>query len=274
MLPVVSHEARTPRWPYVTICLIGINVLVFAFEASLGARFVAFIQDWGVVPARVNAEVSLHNVATVGTSMFLHVGIVHLVGNMWFLFVFGDAVEDALGHWWFLFLYVLCGFFGGMAFIAVHSASPLPAVGASGAVSGIMAASLVMWPRARLRVPGLLLLALAGLMLYETLAGAGVDMTWIAGAVTALVVSGAVVIVELSHSFAQGMIYGLRMPAWLVLGFYFGLQLLNGLLVMVDPAYGGSTGWWAHIGGFLAGAAFGFIFPKTPVALHRHAVHA
>jgi membrane associated rhomboid family serine protease len=272
MLPVVAHEARTLRWPCVTICLIGINVLVFVFEASLGARFVAFIQDWGLVPARVNAEVTLHNVATVGTSLFLHVGLVHLLGNMWFLFVFGDAVEDALGPWWFLFLYLLCGFFGGMAFIAVHATSPLPAVGASGAVSGVMAASLIMWPRARLRVPGMLLLALASLVLYQMLASAGVDGLWVAGAVLGLVVFGTVVIVEIAHSFTQGMIYGLRMPAWLVLGFYFGLQLLNGLLVMVDPAYGGSTGWWAHIGGFVAGAAFGFIFPKTPVALGRQAV--
>jgi len=260
MLPVVSHEARTPRWPYVTICLIGINILTFAFEASLGGRFVAFLQDWGVVPARVNAEITLHNVATVGTSMFLHVGVVHLVGNMWFLFVFGDAVEDALGAWWFLFLYLLCGFFGGMAFIAVHASSPLPAVGASGAVSGVMAASLVMWPRARLRVPGLLLLMLADLTLYETLSAAGVEGRWVVAAVLGLTVSGAVVIVELAHSFTQGMILGLRVPAWLVLGFYFGMQLLNGLLIVIDPACGGSTGWWAHIGGFVAGAAFGFVF--------------
>jgi membrane associated rhomboid family serine protease len=269
MLPVVSHEARTPRWPYVTICLIGLNVLVFAFEASLGARFVAFLQDWGIVPARINAEVTLHNVATVGTSMFLHVGVVHLLGNMWFLYVFGDAVEDALGPWWFLFLYLLCGFFGGMAFVAVHASSPLPAVGASAAVSGVMAASLVMWPRARLRVPGLLLLAFVCLILYETLAGAGVSVGWTAAAVIGLAVSGTVAIVQLAHSFVQGMVHGLRVPAWLVLGLYFGLQLLNGLLVMVDPVYGGSTGWWAHIGGFVAGAAFGFIFPKTPVVLQR-----
>jgi membrane associated rhomboid family serine protease len=269
MLPVVSHEARTSRWPYVTICLIGLNVLAFAFEASLGIRFAAFLQDWGIVPARINAEVTLHNVATVGTSMFLHVGVVHLLGNMWFLYVFGDAVEDALGHWWFLFLYLLCGFFGGMAFVAVHASSPLPAVGASAAVSGVMAASLVMWPRARLRVPGLLLLAFVCLILYETLAGAGVSAGWTAAAVIGLAVSGTIVTVQLAHSFVQGMVFGLRVPAWLVLGLYFGLQLLNGLLVMVDPAYGGSTGWWAHIGGFVAGAAFGFVFPKTPVVLQR-----
>ncbi len=252
-----------------TICLIGINILTFAFEASLGGRFVAFLQDWGVVPARVNAEITLHNVATVGTSMFLHVGVVHLVGNMWFLFVFGDAVEDALGAWWFLFLYLLCGFFGGMAFIAVHASSPLPAVGASGAVSGVMAASLVMWPRARLRVPGLLLLMLADLTLYETLSAAGVEGRWVVAAVLGLTVSGAVVIVELAHSFTQGMILGLRVPAWLVLGFYFGMQLLNGLLIVIDPACGGCTGGGALSGGCVAGAAFGFVFPKTPVALTR-----
>ena len=84
MLPVVSHEVKTRRWPYVTVCLIGLNVIAFGFEASVGIRFVPFLQEWGVVPGRIQAEITAHNLFTVGSSMFLHVGFVHLLGNMWF----------------------------------------------------------------------------------------------------------------------------------------------------------------------------------------------
>lgn len=272
MLPVTSHEARTARWPYVTICLIGLNVLVFAFEVSTGDRFVPFLQEWGVVPARINAEVTLRNVASVGTSLFLHAGVVHLFVNMWFLYVFGDAVEDAFGPWWFLFLYLLCGFFGGMAFVGVHAGSPLPAVGASGAVSGVMAASLVLWPRARLRVPGVLLIVVCALFVFTAMSGAGVGRAWTVVLISTLALSLTVIVLKVSAGFVDGMIVGVRVPAWVVLGVYLGLQLFNGVLVMVDPSYGGSVGWWAHIGGFASGAVFAAIFPKTPVRLSREAV--
>ena len=109
MLPVWSHEAKTYRWPYATIGLIGVNVLVFVFELSIGVRFAPFLQQWGLVPARVNSEVTVHNVLTIGTAMFLHTGWLHLIGNMWFLFVFGDAVEDAFGWRWFLAIYLRVG---------------------------------------------------------------------------------------------------------------------------------------------------------------------
>ena len=120
MLPVYSHEAKTYRWPYATVTLIGINVLAFVFELSVGVRFVPFLQEWGLVPARVNAEVTSHNVLTLVTAMFLHVGWIHLIGNMWFLFVFGDAVEDAFGWRWFVAIYLLSGFFANIAFMVAH----------------------------------------------------------------------------------------------------------------------------------------------------------
>jgi membrane associated rhomboid family serine protease len=274
MLPVTSHEARTARWPYVTICLIGLNVLVFLFEVSLGDRFVPFLQDWGLVPARVNAGVTAHNVVTVGTSVFLHAGVVHLIVNMWFLYVFGDAVEDALGPWWFLALYLLCGFFGGMAFVAMHADSALPAVGASGAISGVMGASLVLWPRAHLRVPGLLLIAVCCLFVFSAVFGAGVDVVWIVVLLAVLVVSLTVIVLKLSDGVVDGMLVGLKVPAWTVLGIYFGLQLFNGILVMVDPAYGGSVGWWAHIGGFVSGALFAAVSPAAPVRLPGEAARS
>ena len=95
MLPVVQHEVRPGRWPYVTVCLIGLNLLVFVFELSLGSRLVPFLQEWGVVPGRIRVGAGGHDVLTVGAAMFLHMGVLQVLGTVWFLWVFGDAVEDA-----------------------------------------------------------------------------------------------------------------------------------------------------------------------------------
>jgi membrane associated rhomboid family serine protease len=265
VLPVVSHEVRTGRWPYVTVCIIGLNVLALAFAASLGPRFVPFLQQWGLVPARVAAEVTVHNVVTVLTSTLLHVGAVHLLMNMWFLYVFGDALEDALGPWWFLFLYLVSGFFGSMMYVATSGDSPIPAVGASGAVSGVMAASLVLWPRARLRVPGALLLLFVASFVLTVLVALGVR-TWqpLAVAVGVVAVVFVVVLTREAGGLLRGLVGGLRVPAWLALGLYIGLQLYSGLLVLVSPDYGASVGYWAHVGGFAAGAALAWLFPSHP----------
>lgn len=193
---------------------------------------------------------------------------------MWFLFVFGDAVEDAFGPWWFLALYLLSGFFGGMAFVAVHAASPLPVVGASAAVSGVMAASLVLWPRATLRVPGLLLSGLGSVLLYSALTGAGVGTGWAVAMGVALAAVLGAVAVGLSSGVCDGLLRGLRVPAWVILGLFFLLQLFNGLLTVASPAHGGSVGWWAHIGGFAAGAVIAVVFPKTPLRRARTAVES
>jgi len=272
VLPVVSHEVRTGRWPYATVCLVGLNALALAFAVSLGPRFVPFLQQWGLVPARIEAEVTLHNVATVLTSTFLHVGVLHLVMNMWFLFVFGDVLEDALGPWWFLFLYVVSGFFGSMLYVATSGGSPIPAVGASGAVSGVMAATLVLWPGARLRLPGMLLvLFVASFMLTVALAlgvTAWTSLAAVVGVVAALFV---LLLRREAGGLWRGLIGGIRVPAWLVLGLYIGLQLYSGVLVLVSPSYGASFGYWAHVGGFAAGAALAWLFPSHPKPLPRPA---
>lgn len=265
MLPVVSHEVKTGRWPYVTVCLIGLNVIAFAFEASVGIRFVPFLQEWGVVPGRIQAEITTHNVFTVGSSMFLHVGFVHLLGNMWFLYVFGDAVEDAFGPWWYLGLYLASGFFGTMAFVATAGASPLPVIGASGAVSGVMAASLVLWPRARLKTPGVLLLLFVLGLCYEILIITGVPAFLLGGPFLFIVgVIGLLLLTRAAGGFFAGLFRLVAIPAWAVLGLYVSLQLFSGLLVVVNPAYAGAVGYWAHIGGFAGGAILAWVFPKHP----------
>ena len=172
MLPVVSHEVKTGRWPHATITIIGVNLLVFLFELSVGVRFVPFLQDWGLVPARVNAEISAHNLLTVLTSLFLHVSVIHLLGNMWFLFVFGDAVEDALGSAWFVGLYLVSGFFGGMAILATSGSSPVP-LSAPAARSRASWAPAWSLPKARMRLPVRLLVPCADLPLDELTARAG-----------------------------------------------------------------------------------------------------
>lgn len=272
VLPVVSHEVRTGRWPYATVCLIGLNVLALAFAVSLGPRFVPFLQQWGLVPARIQAEVTAHNVVTVATSTFLHVGVLHLVMNMWFLFVFGDVLEDAMGPWWFLFLYLVSGFFGSMLYVATAPGSPIPAVGASGAVSGVMAAALVLWPAARLRLPGALLivfvLSFALTVLVEVGVTARVPLAVAAAAVTLAV---ALLLRREAGGLLAGLVGGIRVPAWLVLGLYIGLQLSSGVLVLVSPVYGASFGYWAHVGGFATGALLGWLFPSSPRPLQRAA---
>lgn len=271
MIPLVfSHEARSKRWPYVTICLMGLNAMVFAFEATLGDGFYYFIQVWGMTPAAVESGVSLHNLATIVTSMFMHGSWMHVISNMWFLYVFGDPLEDALGPWWFLFLYLTAGFFGTIAFVATAGGSPVPAMGASGAVAGVIGASLVIWPTARLAVPGILLAWFSGQLVLTvatlSLGGAG----FIVGLPVAVIVMIGSLIWWISrHGFLRG-VFGLRaIPAWFAFGMWFVLNLWVGVGSLIDPRLGQEIGWWAHIGGFAAGALFGWLFPKTPIALMR-----
>jgi membrane associated rhomboid family serine protease len=268
VLPVFSHEVKTSRWPYMTICLIGLNVLMFAFEVTVGARFVPFLQEWGVVPGRIQAEITGHNVLTVGSSMFLHVGLVHLLGNMWFLYVFGDAVEDAFGPWWYLGLYLVSGFFGTMVFVATAGKSPLPAIGASGAVSGVMAASLLLWPGAKLKTPGVFLLLYIIGLLYELMVVIGTPSWLLGGGLSFVVLTfGSMLLTRNAGGFIAGLLHMVALPSWAVVGFFMTVQLFNGLLVVVNPAFAGAVGYWAHIGGFAAGALLAWVFPKHPKLL-------
>ena len=129
--------------PGVTISLIVLNVLVFLFQAGLSERsYEMFIYTFGLVPAHFS-------LTAVFTSMFVHGGLAHLAGNMLFLWIFGDNVEDRLGHLRFVVFYLLAGFAAAMAQVALEPASPVPMVGASGAIAGVMGAYLVLYPHSR-----------------------------------------------------------------------------------------------------------------------------
>src|SRR5882672_9856663 len=128
--------------PVVTIALIVVNVLVFLYELSLGRDVDAFTLYWGLVPAAFSW-------VTVLTSMFLHGGFMHIAGNMLYLWIFGDNIEDRLGHGKYVAFYLLCGIIATLTHAIFSPASRIPAIGASGAIAGVLGAYLVLYPRAR-----------------------------------------------------------------------------------------------------------------------------
>lgn len=142
MIPLRSSERHyTPAT--VTLVVILINVLVFLYELTLSRYGLnRFISAYGLVPDRFHWSQLL-------TSMFIHGGFLHILGNMWFLWVFGRGIEDLLGHGRFLFFYLACGIAAGLVQMLMNYSSPLPTVGASGAIAGVMGGYLVKFPRAR-----------------------------------------------------------------------------------------------------------------------------
>ena len=204
MFPIRDHNP-SERTPYVTWALIAVNVAVFlGYAGALGdpRALGAFYGAWAMIPERVASGQQIH---TVVTSMFLHGGWMHLIGNMLFLWIFGDNIEEELGHGGFLAFYLGTGVVAALAHLAADPTSAIPTVGASGAIAGVMGGYLLLFPRARVDV--LLIL---------------------------------VVIVRI-----------LPVPAWAMLGLWFALQIFNG--VAVDASLGG-VAYWAHAGGFAAGA--------------------
>jgi len=142
MIPLRSSE-RHYTTATVTLVIILLNVLVFVYELSLGGGVNRFIMSYGIVPDRLHYWSLL-------TSMFIHGGFLHILGNMWFLWIFGRGVEDILGHGRYLFFYLACGVAAALVHIVVNSNSMVPTVGASGAIAGVMGAYLVKFPRARI----------------------------------------------------------------------------------------------------------------------------
>lgn len=134
----------TRTWPVVTVGLIVLNVLLFLHEQTLGRHALElFVRKWGLVPVDFAWD-------RVVTSMFLHGGWAHIGGNMLYLWIFGDNVEDRLGPGRFLLFYLLAGLGAGLAHYLIEPSSALPTVGASGAIAGVLAGYLVLFPRARI----------------------------------------------------------------------------------------------------------------------------
>ena len=202
MFPIRDHNP-SGRWPFVTYLLIAANVAVFLlFNLMLDERQLGyFFYDWGFVPRFVTEGLSLHGILS---HMFLHGSWMHILGNMLFLFIFGDNMEDEMGHFGFALFYILAGLAAvGFQFVA-DPVSEIPMVGASGAIAGVMGGYLLLFPKARVDV--------------------------------------LIIIVIFFRIFP--------IPAWIVLGVWFALQLVNGAITPLD---GGGVAYWAHTGGFVAG---------------------
>jgi len=159
MIPIRDD---TPRYstPFVTYFIIALNTVVFLFELSVGWQshraLNGLMYEFGVVPHRFelalsgSSQVSLPELSlTILTSMFLHASWLHIIGNMWVLWIFGDNIEDHIGHFLYLVFYLVCGFAGAITHILSNVASRVPSIGASGAIAGVMGAYFVLYPRAR-----------------------------------------------------------------------------------------------------------------------------
>jgi len=211
--------------PYVTFILIGICVLVFFWELSLGKQLQMSVYSLGAIPAVVFGGQSLPPELqvvppwlSVFTSMFMHSGWMHLIGNMLFLWIFGDNVEDAMGHGRFIVFYLLCGIFAVVAQALPDPNSVVPMIGASGAISGVLGAYLLLYPHAR-------------------------------------------VLVVIPFGF---YLHTMRIPAGLVLAFWFVIQLVSSIVAGKQQ---GGVAFGAHIGGFLVGMALIPLFKRRDIPL-------
>ncbi len=148
MLPIGDDDSARRTTPVVTYALIVINLLFFFVELSAGD---AFIEKWSVVPRRLLAN-PIGDFLTIFTAMFMHAGWLHILGNMLYLWIFGDNVEDRLGHAKYLIFYLLCGIAATFAQVLVDPRSNVPNLGASGAIAGVLGAYLLMFPRGSVRV--------------------------------------------------------------------------------------------------------------------------
>jgi membrane associated rhomboid family serine protease len=213
MIPIGDDPPPRRSFPIVTLTLIAVNVVVFIYELSVPNPDQLFLSA-GVTPLEFAAgrdippPAPLHSYyATLITSMFLHGGLLHIGSNMLFLWIFGDNVEDRLGHLRFLIFYFLCGLGASFAHIYFNWGSQVPSVGASGAIAGVLAGYFVLFPSATIRT-----LLLIGPFITVT-----------------------------------------RIPAIIMIGFWFVTQLVAGLAAVGSSAQTTGVAFWAHVGGFVVG---------------------
>jgi membrane associated rhomboid family serine protease len=224
MIPVRDDQPRFGT-PYVTYFLIGLNLLIFLFEATLTPQsFKILLYQFGMVPANITAV--LAGTGRMGlmaaflptlTSMFLHGSWMHVIGNMWFLWIFGDNIEDYLGHFKYLLFYLLSGLGAAFAQLVLNPHSRVPTVGASGAIAGVLGAYFLLYPRAKVLIwfPIFFLFYLPA---WVTL-GYWFAMQFVSGAATSIA----------NYSETSG-----------------------------------GVAFWAHVGGFVAGIVLIKIFPERP----------
>jgi membrane associated rhomboid family serine protease len=223
MIPLKDHNP-TRRIPYINLLLIAANLSVFGYQFFYLPQGPGYlINGLGVVPFDLfdspgaGPHAILPAPLTVISAMFIHAGWLHLLGNMLYLWIFGDNVEDRMGHGRYLVFYLSCGVMASLAHALVFAQSKVPCVGASGAISGVLAAYLIFFPRARVSTLFIIFI----------------------------------------------FIRVVRLPAVVLLGVWIVLQVVGGMGDL--SAASGNVAWFAHIGGFAAGALLGlFLRPPRP----------
>lgn len=148
MMPIGDDNSSRRTVPYVTFGLIAANILFFVLELFSGN---AFIEQWAFIPVRF-LENPIAASLTLFTSMFMHAGWAHLLGNMVYLWIFGDNVEDRFGHVKFLIFYLICGLAATFAQLIFNTTSSIPNLGASGAIAGVLGAYIVLFPKGKINV--------------------------------------------------------------------------------------------------------------------------
>lgn len=222
MIPLRDENPSRDR-PVVTTLIVLANVLAFLYQLQLGPALSQFFQQFAVIPADIWGDSSgdpVRRALPLVTSLFLHGGWLHLIGNMWMLWIFGDNVEDRLGHGRYLLFYLLGGVVANVAHILTNPHSALPTIGASGAIGAVLGAYACLHPRAKV-----LTLIPLGFFLQTV-----------------------------------------EVPAWIFLGIWFGLQLLQGTFSLFTRGAQevGGIAFWAHIGGFAYGYLAALFFRGKP----------
>jgi len=148
MIPI-RDQIKPRRTPIINYLLIAVNIIVFMLQWSAGANQESVVYEFALIPASFSDGIDLSEIRDVFTSMFMHAGLMHLLGNMIYLWIFGDNVEDAMGHFTYLLFYLAGGFAASIVHIFVNPGSQIPTVGASGAIAAALGAYLVLYPRSR-----------------------------------------------------------------------------------------------------------------------------
>ena len=211
-----KDENPTRTIPFVTISLIIINIAVFLIHLSHPSEFKRIVFYYGATPAyllSLDSTQPVHPLMTLFTSMFMHGGLLHIASNMLYLWIFGNNIEDRLGHIKFTFFYILGGIVAAYAHSISDPSSVIPMIGASGAVSGVLGAYLLLFPYAKVH----------------------------------------------TLIFLGFFVQVIRLPAFIVIGFWVVIQFINGFLSKGAVDNGG-VAWFAHIGGFVFGIITIMIF--------------
>lgn len=216
MIPLSDIDRKPSRFPVITALIIGANILAFLLELLKGE---AFIMRWSFIPSEI---ASGRNLITMLTAMFMHGGVLHIVGNMIYLWAFGPEIEDAMGKILYLLFYFLGGLAASFAQVVINPVSSLPSLGASGAIAAVMGAFLITFPRDRIRTV--------------------VFLGWF-----------------VTISFV---------PAILLVGFWFIIQLFSEIGSLAQRQAGGGVAYMAHIGGIVFGIAFARLFESRKKLLN------